>query len=73
MATFIRNDSVADWNAIRSEPRRLQDAPRQGLEGAPYAWLEIDPALERALSGLAPGDELVVVTWLHLVDCNNHL
>jgi tRNA-Thr(GGU) m(6)t(6)A37 methyltransferase TsaA len=53
---------------IRSELRRLEDAPRQGSEGAPYAWLEIDPALERALSGVEPGDELVVVTWLHLAD-----
>jgi tRNA-Thr(GGU) m(6)t(6)A37 methyltransferase TsaA len=53
---------------IRSELRRLEDAPRQGSEGAPDAWLEIEPGLDRALSGVEPGDELVVVTWLHLAD-----
>jgi tRNA-Thr(GGU) m(6)t(6)A37 methyltransferase TsaA len=53
---------------IRSELRRLEDAPRQGSEGAPDAWLEIEPTLARALSGIRPGDELVVITWLHLAD-----
>ena len=53
---------------IRSELRRLEDAPRQGSEGAPDAWLEIEPTLVPALSGIRPGDELVVITWLHLAD-----
>jgi tRNA-Thr(GGU) m(6)t(6)A37 methyltransferase TsaA len=53
---------------IRSELRRLDDAPRQGSEGAPDAWVEIEPTLACALSGIRPGDELVVVTWLHLAD-----
>jgi tRNA-Thr(GGU) m(6)t(6)A37 methyltransferase TsaA len=53
---------------IRSELRRFEDAPRQGSEGAPDAWLEIEPTLARALSGIRPGDELVVITWLHLAD-----
>ena len=43
-------------------------APRQGDEGAPDAVLELDPAVEGALAGLVPGDEVVVVTWLHLGD-----
>jgi tRNA-Thr(GGU) m(6)t(6)A37 methyltransferase TsaA len=30
--------------------------------------LEIEPTLARALSGIRPGDELVVITWLHLAD-----
>jgi tRNA-Thr(GGU) m(6)t(6)A37 methyltransferase TsaA len=30
--------------------------------------LELDPAVEGALAGLVPGDEVVVVTWLHLGD-----
>ena len=54
--------------SIRSELRRREDAPRQGSEGAPDAWLEIDPTLARALSGIRQGDKLVVVTWLHLAD-----
>lgn len=53
---------------IRSTLRALQDAPRQGSEGAPDAWLELDPAYSEGLLGIAPGDEVVVITWLHRAD-----
>lgn len=49
---------------IRSELKSLDVAPRQGAEGAPDAWLEIDPALAPALHGIVAGDELVLITWL---------
>ena len=39
--------------------------PRQGSEGAPDAWLEVQPWAADALRGLAVGDELLVITWLH--------
>ena len=53
---------------IRSALRAPEDAPRQGSEGAPDAWLEVDAAFARALSGITAGDELVVITWLHRAD-----
>jgi tRNA-Thr(GGU) m(6)t(6)A37 methyltransferase TsaA len=53
---------------IRSSLRDAASAPKQGTEGAPDAWLEIDPALSRALRGMNAGDELIVITWLHLGD-----
>jgi tRNA-Thr(GGU) m(6)t(6)A37 methyltransferase TsaA len=53
---------------LRSTLRALDQAPRQGSEGAPDAWLEVDPAFARALSGIVPGDELIVITWLHRAD-----
>ena len=53
---------------IRSTLRAVGDAPRQGTEGAPDAWLEVDPTFSRALLGIAPGDHVVIVTWLHLAD-----
>jgi tRNA-Thr(GGU) m(6)t(6)A37 methyltransferase TsaA len=53
---------------IRSTLRALEDAPCQGTEGAPDAWLEVDPTFSRALLGVAPGDQAVVVTWLHMAD-----
>jgi len=53
---------------IRSTIRSVDAAPRQGSEGAPDAWLELLPAFERGLSGIAAGDELLVVTWLHRAD-----
>jgi tRNA-Thr(GGU) m(6)t(6)A37 methyltransferase TsaA len=39
-------------------------APRQGDEGAPDAWLEIDPAYAAGLADVAAGQSLVVLTWL---------
>jgi tRNA-Thr(GGU) m(6)t(6)A37 methyltransferase TsaA len=53
---------------IRSSLRSLRDAPRQGSEGAPDAWVEIDARFARALSGVAAGDRLVVLTWLDRAD-----
>jgi tRNA-Thr(GGU) m(6)t(6)A37 methyltransferase TsaA len=45
-------------------------APRQGDEGAPDCWLVFDPDVSDALDGLRVGDDIVVVTWLHLADRN---
>ncbi len=53
---------------LRSTLRALDQAPRQGSEGAPDAWLEVRPAFARGLSGIAGGDEVIVVTWLHRAD-----
>lgn len=53
---------------IRSTLRTLDKAPRQGSEGAPDAWLEVAAALAPGLLGIEPGDELVLVTWLHRAD-----
>jgi len=50
---------------ITSELTSLADAPMQGSEGAPDAWLEVDAAFAEALSGIAVGDELIVITWFH--------
>jgi len=50
---------------IRSELKTLRDAPMQGSEGAPDAWLELEPWAAKGLERLALGDEIVVVTWFH--------
>ena len=44
------------------------DAPRQGDEGAPEARLVFETAIAEGLDGLAVGDEMLVLTWLHLAD-----
>ena len=41
-------------------------APRQGDEGAPDAWLVLEPDLSVAARDLAVGDRVIVITWLHL-------
>jgi len=43
-------------------------APKQGVEGAPEAWLVFDPAMADGISDLAAGDDLFVFTWLHRAD-----
>jgi tRNA (Thr-GGU) A37 N-methylase len=50
---------------IRSSVKGREDAPRQGPEGAPDAWLEIEPRFAEALLGMEIGHELIVITWLH--------
>ena len=50
---------------IRSTVKGREDAPRQGPEGAPDAWLEIEPQFAEALLGVEVGHELIVITWLH--------
>src|SRR5215471_13756024 len=42
------------------------EAPKQGAEGAPDAWLDVEPWALQALEGLAVGDEILVITWFHL-------
>jgi tRNA-Thr(GGU) m(6)t(6)A37 methyltransferase TsaA len=53
---------------VRSTLRAPADAPNQAFEGAPDALLEIDPAFVDALHRVQPGDELILLTWLHLAD-----
>jgi tRNA-Thr(GGU) m(6)t(6)A37 methyltransferase TsaA len=43
-------------------------APKQGDEGSPEAWLVFDPRVLPGLDAVAPGDRLVVLTWLHRAD-----
>jgi tRNA-Thr(GGU) m(6)t(6)A37 methyltransferase TsaA len=53
---------------IRSSIKGREDAPRQGSEGAPDAWLEIKPRFAEALLGIQPGHELILITFLHESD-----
>lgn len=40
------------------------EAPKQGNEGAPEAWLVFEPELIDALHGIEVGDKILVFTWL---------
>lgn len=53
---------------IRSTLQSRKEAPKQGSEGAPDAWLDLDPAFTEGLLGLSAGDDVIVVTWLHRAD-----
>lgn len=59
---------VRPVGVVASSLTALRDAPRQGDEGAPDAWLVLEPSLVPAIEGVSPGDELVVLTWLDRAD-----
>jgi tRNA-Thr(GGU) m(6)t(6)A37 methyltransferase TsaA len=51
---------------IHSPLKHREEAPRQGSEGAPDAWLELNPMVAEGLDGIAVGDKIIVITWFHL-------
>jgi tRNA-Thr(GGU) m(6)t(6)A37 methyltransferase TsaA len=50
---------------IHSPLKHREEAPRQGGEGAPDAWLEVNPMVADGLDGIGVGDEIIVITWFH--------
>jgi tRNA-Thr(GGU) m(6)t(6)A37 methyltransferase TsaA len=57
--------SVRPIGSIRSAIKTRAAAPKQGPEGGPDAWLEVKAFAAAALEGLAAGDDIIVITWLH--------
>ena len=53
---------------VESPLTSTADAPRQGDEGAPAAYLILDPIVQAGLDGIAVGNEIIVLTWLHEAD-----
>lgn len=53
---------------IRSALKARSQAPRQGSEGAPDAWLEVQAWAADGLHRIQVGDGLIVITWLHRAD-----
>jgi tRNA-Thr(GGU) m(6)t(6)A37 methyltransferase TsaA len=49
---------------VESPLAERAEAPLQGHEGAPDAWLVFEPWAADGLDGIAEGDELLVLTWL---------
>ena len=50
---------------IRSTLKKQSEAPKQGSEGAPEVWIEIEPWAVAGLHTLKAGDKIWVITWLH--------
>ena len=54
---------------IRSELKKTKDAPRfYTEEGTPNARLELDARVWDAMDGIKVGDDIVIITWLHLAN-----
>ncbi|MCZ7588157.1 MAG: tRNA (N6-threonylcarbamoyladenosine(37)-N6)-methyltransferase TrmO [Gaiella sp.] len=57
--------SIRPVGRVESALTRREDAPRQGSEGAPAAWIVFEEDVGDAMRDLRPGDEVIVLTWLH--------
>lgn len=53
---------------VRSPLVDREKAPKQGNEGSPEAWLVFRPEFVEGLANLEPGEEVLVLTWLHQAD-----
>ena len=53
---------------VESSLTERADAPKQGHEGAPDAWLVFDERVADALQDLQVGDHVIVLTWLDRAD-----
>lgn len=56
---------VSPVGHVESPLVAVDDAPRQGDEGAPDADIVFDPRFARAVVSIRTGDRLIVLTWLH--------
>jgi tRNA-Thr(GGU) m(6)t(6)A37 methyltransferase TsaA len=61
-------DTLRRVGVVHSPLTDLAEAPRQGDEGAPEAWISIDPEFSEAARDLRPGDVVLVLSWLHRAD-----
>jgi tRNA-Thr(GGU) m(6)t(6)A37 methyltransferase TsaA len=69
MADFSSTDFIVrPIGRVESPLVSTADAPRQGDEGAPEAYLILDSDVQAALNGIATGADLIVLTWLHQAD-----
>jgi tRNA-Thr(GGU) m(6)t(6)A37 methyltransferase TsaA len=60
--------TVRPIGRVESPLTSTADAPRQGDEGAPDAYVIVNPDVQAGLNGLAVGDQIMVLTWLHEAD-----
>jgi tRNA-Thr(GGU) m(6)t(6)A37 methyltransferase TsaA len=70
---LMPDDSAIDFTLrpigrVKSPLSSTADAPRQGDEGAPDADLILNSEVRPALDGIAVGDEIIMLSWLHEAD-----
>jgi tRNA-Thr(GGU) m(6)t(6)A37 methyltransferase TsaA len=66
--SYVADFTVRPIGRVQSQLISTADAPRQGDEGAPDAYLVLDPDVQPGLDGIAVGDEIIVLSWLHEAD-----
>jgi tRNA-Thr(GGU) m(6)t(6)A37 methyltransferase TsaA len=68
MANSSIDFTVRPIGRVESLLASTADAPRQGDEGAPDAYLILDSDIQAGLNGITAGAEIIVLTWLHQAD-----
>jgi tRNA-Thr(GGU) m(6)t(6)A37 methyltransferase TsaA len=64
----MRTISLVPVGHVESPLKHRDDAPKQGHEGAPEAWIAFEPDMLDALDGIKPGDRLILLTWFDRAD-----
>jgi tRNA-Thr(GGU) m(6)t(6)A37 methyltransferase TsaA len=59
---------VVPIGRVESSLREREQAPRQGDEGAPPAWLVFERRVADGIRDFRVGDRIVVLTWLDRAD-----
>jgi tRNA-Thr(GGU) m(6)t(6)A37 methyltransferase TsaA len=49
---------------VESPLKHMAQAPNQGRQGAPPAWLAVEPDVAEAIRDLRAGQQVLVLTWL---------
>ncbi|MBV9132957.1 MAG: tRNA (N6-threonylcarbamoyladenosine(37)-N6)-methyltransferase TrmO [Chloroflexi bacterium] len=70
MSTDSAGYVIEPIGRVESPLIERDQAPLQGDEGAPDAWLVFEPRFGAALHGLSVGNDVLLLTWLDRADRN---
>jgi tRNA-Thr(GGU) m(6)t(6)A37 methyltransferase TsaA len=65
---YMTEFEVVSIGRVESSLKDRRQAPRQGHEGAPAAWLVFEPAVADGIRDFAVGTQIIVLTWLDRAD-----
>ena len=65
MTQTIDQPVLQTIGVIRSSLKSLDDCPLQGHEGAPEAYIELQPEYIEGIDNMKPGSEVIILTWFH--------
>ncbi len=59
------NFTLLPIGMIESSIINRDDAPSQGNEGAPDAWIVVNKDVAEGLDGIKIGHQIIILTWFH--------